>query len=220
MKKLYILCYIAMLICVLGTAALLVISPDIIPVHFNFAGEVDRFGSKYENLLWPFFSILIGGILMFTAKKVGQKEGEKDGKTILYVALITLIFFMILGFYFMIKAIQYNASEPGQMSVDIMKFIGIFLGIFQIILGYLMPKVSRNSVFGLKTRWSLSSDRVWRKSQRFCGFSSIVCGILMMLAGIFVPDEKSIFCVVLLMIAWALIATGASYYYYKKDNME
>ena len=130
MKKLYTLCYIAMLICVLGTAALLVLSPDVIPVHFNFAGEVDRFGSKYENLLWPFFSLLIGGILMFTAKKVGQKEGKKDEKAILYVALITLIFFMILGFYFMIKAIQYNPSEPGQISVDIMKFIGISLGIF------------------------------------------------------------------------------------------
>jgi hypothetical protein len=26
-------------------------------VHYNFAGEVDRIGSKYENLIWPDFAI-------------------------------------------------------------------------------------------------------------------------------------------------------------------
>ena len=50
MKKLYALCYGVILLCIVGTAILLIFTPDTIPVHYNFAGEVDRFGSKYENL--------------------------------------------------------------------------------------------------------------------------------------------------------------------------
>lgn len=51
MKKLYSVLYAVLLICVLGTVIFLILSPDRIPVHYNFAGEVDRIGSKYENLI-------------------------------------------------------------------------------------------------------------------------------------------------------------------------
>ena len=60
MKKLYALCYGVILLCIVGTAILLIFTPDTIPVHYNFAGEVDRFGSKYENLIWPIFTIIMG----------------------------------------------------------------------------------------------------------------------------------------------------------------
>ena len=56
MKKLYALCYGVILLCIVGTAILLIFTPDTIPVHYNFAGEVDRFGSKYENLIWLMLS--------------------------------------------------------------------------------------------------------------------------------------------------------------------
>ena len=40
MKKLYALCYGVILLCIVGTAILLIFTPDTIPVHYNFAGEV------------------------------------------------------------------------------------------------------------------------------------------------------------------------------------
>ena len=38
MKKLYALCYGVILLCIVGTAILLIFTPDTIPVHYNFAG--------------------------------------------------------------------------------------------------------------------------------------------------------------------------------------
>ena len=220
MKKLYVLCYLAMLVCVLGTAVILTISPDTVPVHYNFAGEVDRFGSKYENLLWLFFSILICGILMAVAKKVGKKEGDKDEKIILYTALATLMFFMILGGYFMIKAIQYNPNQSTQMSMDFLKFLGIALGAMQIVLGVFMPKMKRNSYYGLRNKWTLSNDNVWEKSQHFGGIVAVICGTIMIALTVFMPNIWSYLILAVIVAIWVVASTVASYYYYKEDKKE
>ncbi len=50
------------------------------------------------------------------------------------------------------------------------------VGVGMVILGNIMPKLRRNSLVGLRTPWSQSSEVVWKKSQR-------VGGILFMAAG-------------------------------------
>ena len=41
------------------TACVFQFLPDKIPAHYNFAGEIDRWGSKYENLLFPIIIIAL-----------------------------------------------------------------------------------------------------------------------------------------------------------------
>ena len=76
MKKLYSALCAVLLICVIGTVIFLILSPDRIPVHYNFAGEVDRIGSKYENLIWPGFAIGMGVFFLLMAR-IPRKKGEK-----------------------------------------------------------------------------------------------------------------------------------------------
>lgn len=35
------------------TAAALQFLPESVPMHYNMAGQIDRWGSKYENLIFP-----------------------------------------------------------------------------------------------------------------------------------------------------------------------
>ncbi len=50
-----------------------------------------------------------------------------------------------------------------------------------------MPKLKRNSIIGLRTKWSLSSDEAWAKSQRFAGGAvTAISGILLLLGNIFI----------------------------------
>jgi uncharacterized membrane protein len=35
------------------TCVFLLLMPDTVPMHYGAAGAVDRFGSKYENLVFP-----------------------------------------------------------------------------------------------------------------------------------------------------------------------
>ena len=36
-----------------GTAVVLQFMPEKVPMHYDLAGNIDRWGSKYENLIFP-----------------------------------------------------------------------------------------------------------------------------------------------------------------------
>ena len=59
MKKLYAAMAALVAISVVGTAVLIVFMPDTVPAHYNFAGEIDRWGSKYENFAFPAIAVLL-----------------------------------------------------------------------------------------------------------------------------------------------------------------
>lgn len=48
--------------------------PDKVPMHYNAAGEIDRYGSRYENLLFP--AVVLGIALLF-AVMAGMQRRRK-----------------------------------------------------------------------------------------------------------------------------------------------
>ncbi len=215
MKKLYAICYGIIILSVVGTAILLMFSPDTVPVHYNFAGEVDRFGSKYENLIFPLFAIIMGAFFILFAKLQRKKGLAANEKILLYGGISTLLFLVALGFYFILKAIRY---DPAAVSIDVTKFTGIAIGILLIVLGNIMPKMRRNAMFGLRTKWSLANDSVWQKSQRFGGIASVLCGLTMIVISAFVSGVWNLLVMTVAIIVWLILCIIASYHYYKIDN--
>ena len=202
MKKLYALCYGVILLFIVGTAILLILTPDTIPVHYNFAGEVDRFGSKYENLIWPIFTITMGAFFILLAKQKRKKGETVNEKILLYTGICTLLCVML--------------KHPRRIIVC--EFTGIAIGILLVILGHIMPKMRRNAMFGLRTKWSMTNDSVWQKSQRFGGIASVLCGLAMIVISAFVPGVWNLFVMTVIIIVWLILCIIASYRYYKADN--
>lgn len=219
MKKLYSILYATLLICVVGTVVFLILSPDQIPVHYNFAGEVDRIGSKYENLLWPGFAIGLGIFFLLMAR-VPRKRGEKTNEKVLVIAgVCTLIFFTLLGFYFMLKALKYDPNDTTQISFDdINKFVSIGVGVLLVVLGNIMPKMRRNALFGLRTKWSMANDTVWQKSQRFGGITSVVAGFILIIMALFIPGIWNVVVMTIIIVVWMVLCIVASHKYYLEDQ--
>lgn len=44
-----------------------------------------------------------------------------------------------------------------------------------------MPRLKRNGIVGIRTKWRKKSDRAWQLSQRFGGIAFILAGILIMI---------------------------------------
>ena len=163
---------------VIVTVVLMQFMPDQIPAHYNSAGVVDRMGSKYESLLWPATTALMGGFFLFMTKVV-KTSSEK--KVLHIVGIVMELFFVALGVYFMAKSIATEQSGT-DINADVSRMAGIAIGIVLIVLGNFMPKISRNKLFGLRTTWTLKSDVVWQKSNRFCGICGVACGLLVALS--------------------------------------
>ena len=118
----------------------------------------------------------------------------------------------------MLKAIRYDPDAAATVSIDAMKFTGIAIGILLVILGNIMPKMRRNAMFGLRTKWSMANDSVWQKSQRFGGIASVLCGLAMIVISAFVPGVWNLFVMTVIIIVWLILCVIASYRYYKADN--
>ncbi len=217
MKKLYYTIGILLIFSIISASVILILSPDIIPAHYNFNGEVDRFGSKYENLIFLAFSLSMTAIFMLLLRDQKKKNAPLEEQKILLGTLIfSLILFNALGLFFGIAAINYS-SNPVQISPDlIIKFTNIATGILLIALGNIMPKARRNALFGLRTKWSMSSDGVWQKSQRFGGFSAVACGLLIIVLSAFLSGTWIIIALSIAVLLWIVACVAASYYYFKK----
>ena len=196
---------------IIVTVVLMQFMPDQIPAHYNSAGVVDRMGSKYESLLWPATTALMGGFFLLMTRFV-KTASEK--KVLHIVGIVMELFFIALGVYFMAKSIAAEQSGT-DINADVSRIASIAIGIVLIILGNFMPKISRNKLFGLRTTWTLKSDVVWQKSNRFCGICSVACGLLMVLSAAVLPSSAVLIACVGLFAAWVVLSVLASYRYSK-----
>ena len=53
MKKLTLALLALSILSLIGQLLVLPYLPDTVPTHWNAAGEIDGYGSKYTNLSWP-----------------------------------------------------------------------------------------------------------------------------------------------------------------------
>lgn len=201
---------------IIVTVVLMQFMPDQIPAHYNSAGAVDRMGSKYESLIWPATTAFMGGFfLLMTA--VCKTPAEK--KILHIVSIVIELLFVALGVYFMMKSIRYDSTAAApDINADIGRMACIAIGIVLIVIGNFMPKISRNKLFGLRTIWTLKNDTVWRKSNRFSGICSVVCGLLMILSAAVLPSSAILLTCGLLFVAWIVVSIVGSYHYYKTEQ--
>lgn len=159
--------------------ALLQYLPDKIPAHYGFDHQVTRWGSKYEALLLPIATLLMGYFLLAMAKLAAKQEkhGKNNEKTILIGGILVLILFNALSGYSLYTAFN-KVENLLSVPLDINQLIFSITGVLMIIVGNIMPKLRMNSIVGLRTHWSMKNEVVWKKCQRMGGISFIVGGII------------------------------------------
>ena len=168
------------------TLIALLFLPDQIPAHYGWNHQVDRWGSKYETLLMPLITILMGFFMIGISKFSSQyeKNGQNNQNVSLTAGILTVILFNLMTYYFLYMAFN-SVENLSLMSIDIFQLLFMALGIMLIIIGNVMPKVRMNSLFGLRTSWSMKNEIAWKKSQRFGGISFMIVGLLMIMISIF-----------------------------------
>ena len=221
MKKLYLILFYSILILLAGTVIFLILSPDQIPVHMDFSGEVDRIGSKYEYLVFPAIGAGLGLFFYLMAKVETKKGEESNEKILLYCGIGAILLLTVLGFYFMFQASRYDSNAPSDSAFgDVNKLMNVGIGVLLVVLGNIMPKARMSSVFGVRTTWSMANDSVWQKTQRFGGITCVICGFLMIILSLFIPGEWNVFVMLGIITVMAVLCTAASYRYYVTDKQK
>ncbi len=89
------------------------------------------------------------------------------------------------------------------------------LGAFFIYIGFLLEHAKRNWFVGIKTPWTLSSDKVWRKTHKLGGVLFLFAGF-MTFVSVLVPHIAMWISLTSIILA-ALVPIVYSYFAYEKE---
>ena len=229
MKKImWIISFIALI----GTAIVLQYMPDRVPMHYDMSGNIDRWGSKYENMIFPIFILLMS--LFWTlfirhydrkAEKVSDEKesagARSNAKVIGIAGLCMAAMFTVMQGFLLYGSYTEAISGAERETVDIAKVTCILMGIFFILIGNVMTKTRINSNVGVRVSWSRYNETTWRKSNRFGAIAIIAAGLLTIITATFM---KNSFAAIMIAVFYIILASIASVVYaymvYKKEITE
>ena len=176
-------------ISLIGTAIVLQFMPESVPMHYDASGNIDRWGSKYENLIFPmiilamslFWTLFMRYFEKKALKAADDKESAGAGSNAKVLGIVGLCMagmFTVMQGFILYGAYSESVSGATQWTVDIGKVSLILMGILFIVLGNYMTKTRINSVVGFRVSWSMYNDNTWRKSNRFGAFAIMIAGVV------------------------------------------
>lgn len=169
---------------IIPTAAVLIalqLLPDKIPAHYDINMNIDRWGSKYEALLFPAATLAMAAFMYAMARFASKQENGAGNEKVLMICGISVnLLFSAMTAWALVLDFKAVSGKKIDEVLSV-KIIFIFAGIVMAVIGNFMPKCKLNSLVGLRTRWSMANEDVWFKCQRFGGVLLVICGILMSL---------------------------------------
>jgi uncharacterized membrane protein len=186
--------------------------PDKMATHWNARGEVDGYMSKFlGTFLLPF--VMIGLALLFIFIPVIDPLKENIKKFRKYYDWF-IVFFLIFMLSIQMHIILWNTGI--QISPNVIMPAGIALLFFYI--GILCENAKRNWFIGIRTPWTLSSDRVWEKTHKIGGKLFKIAGIIAFM-GVFFRNYAVFFILIPVILA-AVYVVVYSYIEYRKETIE
>lgn len=165
--------------------------PDTVPMHYDVQGNIDRWGSKYEQLIFPIVTIAMSvfmQLMIIYYEKLARKSEDEKKKVelnsninVLYiVSIATTVMFLGLQCVFLYQAWEATPDTKVQ-TIDINKIASFFIGMLLVIGGNYMPKTKRNSMIGFRLPITMKSDENWKKANRFAGIVLVITGVVVII---------------------------------------
>lgn len=208
--KILLLLSIAVLPLIVSLIALAFL-PGQIPAHYGVDFTVDRYGSKFEVLILP-IAILVLSLVFLLPGIIMHNELNK--RLTLDIGIALILAFNALDFYILyIQSSSLSNINSGIFRIE--RIIMLILGVLFIFIGNLMPMLRKNSIIGLRTKWSMCNDNVWKKCQLFGGVSMMALGIILFILAFVFPN---VFLMIGIIICVAVIDIIYSYVAAKNNN--
>jgi len=158
------------------------ILPDQLASHWNTQNQADGYMSKFWALfLMPIITMVMLVLFLAIPKIDPLKNNIQKFRRYFneFFALLILFLFYIYGL-----TITWHLGIKFNMSQALVPALGILF----FYIGVLLKYVKRNWFIGIRTPWTLSSDKVWEKTHNLGGKLFKISGIIAIL-GILFPNE-------------------------------
>lgn len=185
--------------------------PEKVPTHWNYKGEVDKWGDKYSLIALLFLLPVLTYVLMLVVPKIDPKKKiEQMGGKYYQLKFIMVLFMSMFAFIILHLTENPSVSSPN--------LIAIPLGVLFIALGNYFKVIQPNYFIGIKTPWTLENKEVWKLTHILAGKLWIIGGLLIVVGSLTVA--KSVFIYILLSTIAVIAIVPVVYSYLKFKELK
>ncbi|HEY2156324.1 MAG TPA: DUF1648 domain-containing protein [Isosphaeraceae bacterium] len=128
--------------------------PDRIPMHWNIRGEIDGWGSR--NSVWLTPCVMLGLLGLFAILPALSPKPFDLGKSRSVYLFIMVLMIGLFGYIHVL--ILWAALNP---KLDFSRALVCGIMLMFALMGNVLGKIKRNLYVGVRTPWTLASERVW-----------------------------------------------------------
>lgn len=156
----------------------------------------------------------IGAFVLLVAATVSDLlSSENAACTGSPCAVRTIRLATIGGLVAIMVVLTAAASGKGQWQAALTLLLP---GVLFLVLGNVMGKLRRNAMVGIRTPWTLRSERVWDQTHRWGGKAMVLGGlVLLFLAASPIPDSWHVPTAIAVPTALAIATTLKSYFLWR-----
>lgn len=195
-----------------GTYAYAIL-PEKVPIHWNAEGRVDGYGPKWIGaFMLPVIALLVYALFVIIPKIEVRKENvnefyEKHG---FGLKLMLVLFVLVIYAASLLSSLGYEGH-------GVMEVVFPALALLFLYVGHIMKDVKSNFFFGIRTPWTLSSEKVWKRVNEMGGNLFMALGVILLASSWLLPPQHIFWLLLASLLAGVLGLTIYSYVLYKEE---
>ncbi|HET7233420.1 MAG TPA: SdpI family protein [Longimicrobium sp.] len=173
-------------------------APSRVPLHWNAGGQVDGWGGPASVFILPAAATGVA-LMMEVLPRLDPRRANWEkfrGEVRVFVNVLVLFLAWVeiatLGGW----AFGWKIDE-GRSTLAAM-------GVMLMVTGNYLPRIRSNWWMGIRTPWTLTSDRVWRETHRLGGRTFVAAGAVSALAALLLPPRLGV------TLSMAAVTLGAA----------
>ncbi len=189
-----------------------------IPVHWGLDGTPDRYGDKWETLLMlPVLAVgLVGLFAVLPFIDPRGKNLQRSQAPYLVTWVGAMLVMAVVHTAATLAATGVIDPDLGENSLYL-KGLSVLLGLLFLAIGNVLGKARPNWFMGVRTPWTLSSDRSWDKTHRLGGRLFVAAGLIGVVAPWLAPPAWALIGMVGALLASVFGLVVMSFVWWKTD---
>lgn len=182
--------------------------PEEVPIHWNYKGEIDNWGTKYSLIGVVFLLPVLTYVLMLFIPKIDPKNRiELMGNKYYQIKFILVLFMSVLAFFILHSSQSQTLSSPN--------IVLVLIGFLFMALGNYFKEIKQNYFLGIKTPWTLESEEVWKLTHILAGKLWIVGGLLIVIFSLVISEDINFYLFITITAIITIVPIVYSYRIFK-----
>ncbi|HEV7588016.1 MAG TPA: SdpI family protein [Longimicrobium sp.] len=180
-----------------------------IPTHWNLHGQVDGWGGRSAVFLLPAIATAVALLMIVLPRIDPRRANVEKSRDELWRFVNVLLLFMAW-----MEAVMLAATLGWRVDMTRAALGGT--GVLLVVIGNYLPRIRSNWFFGIRTPWTLSSERVWRETHRVGGRTLVAAGVVMALA-MFAPAPLAEVVIIPVILVAVVVPVAYSYLAWRRE---